>query len=236
MEVGNKINLKKSDWDFGGNVPENFVNHAQISIPFYLEGHKLISTYSDYFVKNHSICYELGVSTGELIFKLAERNKHRKNVKWIGIDSEIKMVDFAKKYTKDFKNIEIIYEDCVDFNYKTCDLVVSYYCIQFIHPSVRQILINKIFNSLNWGGAFFLFEKVRAPDARFQDISVSWYNEWKENNGFSPAEILNKTKSLKGVLEPFSTQGNSDLLRRAGFKDIMSIMKFSCFEGFLAIK
>ena len=236
MEVGNEINSKRSDWDFGGNVPENFVKHAQISIPFYLEGHKLISTYSDYFVKNNSICYELGVSTGELIVKLSERNKQRKNVKWIGIDSEIKMVEFAKNYTKNYKNIEIVFKDCLNYDFKNSDLIVSYYCIQFIQPSIRQLLINKVFNSLNWGGAFFFFEKVRAPDARFQDISVSWYNEWKESNGFSPNEIFNKTKSLKGILEPFSTQGNLDLLYRAGFKDVMSIMKCSCFEGFLAIK
>jgi len=27
-----------------------------------------------------------------------------------------------------------------------------------------------------------------------------------------------------------------DLLKRAGFSDIMTIMKYVCFEGFLAIK
>jgi len=49
-------------------------------------------------------------------------------------------------------------------------------------------------------------------------------------------EILHKQRSLKGVLEPFSTQGNLDLLKRAGFVDIMTVMKWVCFEGFLAIK
>ena len=45
-----------------------------------------------------------------------------------------------------------------------------------------------------------------------------------------------KTRSLKGVMEPFSTQGNIDLLKRSGFKDINTIQKYICFEGFLAIK
>jgi tRNA (cmo5U34)-methyltransferase len=45
-----------------------------------------------------------------------------------------------------------------------------------------------------------------------------------------------KTRSLKGVLEPFSTQGNIQLLKRSGFKDIMTVFKYGCFEGFLAIK
>ena len=67
-------------------------------------------------------------------------------------------------------------------------------------------------------------------------MSVALYNDFKAKNGFSADEILNKTTSLKGVLEPFSTEGNLGLLRRAGFTDIMSVMKWVCFEGFLAIK
>jgi tRNA (cmo5U34)-methyltransferase len=37
-------------------------------------------------------------------------------------------------------------------------------------------------------------------------------------------------------MEPFSTQGNTDMLRRAGFVDIVTVHKYVCFEGFLAIK
>ena len=49
-----------------------------------------------------------------------------------------------------------------------------------------------------------MFEKIRANDARFQDIFSIIYNDFKLKNGYSPDEIINKTKSLKGVLEPFS--------------------------------
>ena len=62
------------------------------------------------------------------------------------------------------------------------------------------------------------------------------YIEFKLDQGFDQVEILGKQRSLKGVLEPFSTQGNIDLLKRAGFSDIMTIMKSVSFEGFLAIK
>jgi len=66
------------------------------------------------------------------------------------------------------------------------------------------------------GGAFLYFEKVRPPDARFQDIMTGIYNEYKLEQGYSPDEIIQKSRSLKGVLEPFSTQGNIDMLPRAG--------------------
>jgi tRNA (cmo5U34)-methyltransferase len=62
------------------------------------------------------------------------------------------------------------------------------------------------------------------------------YNDFKYRNGFSPEEIVEKARSLKGVMEPFSTQGNLDLMARAGFKDVVTVQKYLCFEGFLAIK
>ena len=65
---------------------------------------------------------------------------------------------------------------------------------------------------------------------------TSMYNEYKLNNGYTPDEIMGKIKSLKGILAPFSTQGNLALLKRAGFVDFMTVMKYVCFEGFLAIK
>ena len=108
--------------------------------------------------------------------------------------------------------------------------------MQFVHPSKRQLIFNKIFKSLNWGGCFIIFEKVRYPDARFQDMINQIYLDYKIEQGFSPVSILNKSRSLKGVMEPFSTFGNTQLLKRAGFIDIVSIFKFACFEGFLAIK
>ena len=55
--------------------------------------------------------------------------------------------------------------------YQSYDVIISYYTMQFIPPSIRQEAFNNIFKSLNWGGAFIFFEKVRAPDARFQDFS-----------------------------------------------------------------
>ena len=115
-------------------------------------------------------------------------------------------------------------------------MIVANYTIQFLPPRIRQAVIDKIYQALNWGGAFCMFEKVRAPDGRFQDYANQVYVEFKLESGFNEAEIVNKTRSIKGVMEPFSTQGNLDLLRRAGFIDVMTIQKYVCFEGFLAIK
>ena len=133
-------------------------------------------------------------------------------------------------------NVKIINSKLENVKFKNCSIITSFFTIQFIHPSKRQILINKVFKSVNWGGGFFMFEKVRYPDARFQDMINQIYMDYKIDQGFSPVSIVNKSRSLKGVMEPFSTNGNLQLLKRAGFKDIVTIFKFASFEGFLAIK
>lgn len=234
-DVGDKIKTSNANWRFNEDVVPGFDSHVSKSVPLYKEGHDLISKISDFFISDNSICYEIGCSTGSLLKILDERNS-KTNVSFIGIDSEQAMANYAKEKCKSSSSISIINNDAVDFEFEKCDLIISYYTMQFIKPRYRQILIDKIYKSLNWGGAFILFEKVRAPDARFQDISTALYTDFKIENNYTPDEIINKTKSLKGVLEPFSSKANEDLLKRAGFEDFMTVMKYVCFQGFLAIK
>ncbi len=233
--VGDNIAAPNAAWSFGADVPETFVSHVSRSVPFYEAGHELICEVSDFFVRDDSICYEIGVSTGELLGKLARHNAG-KRARWCGIDVEESMIARAKKHLAGLSNVEVHVGNAIDWEFEKTDMVVSYYCLQFIPPKSRQIVIDTIYERLNWGGCFLLFEKVRAPDARFQDMMSALYQDFKLRQEFSPSEIVAKARSLKGVLEPFSTQGNLDMLKRAGFVDVMSIMKYVCFEGFLAIK
>ena len=193
---------------------------------------------SDFFVKEESLIYEVGSSTGTLTFKLAEHNKSKKSATFIGIDIEKAMVVEANKKLKKNKNknVKFFNADMLKYKMKKADLIICYYTIQFTPTATRQDLINKLYNNLNWGGALVLFEKVRGPDARFQDIASNLYIDYKLRLKYTPDDIISKSLSLKGILEPFSTKGNIDLLKRAGFKDINTIQKYICFEGFLAIK
>lgn len=235
MNVGESIIAKNASWTFGGKVPETFDDHVTKSVPLYEEGHDLITKISDFFLDNGSVCYEIGCSTAKLSKKILDHNKE-KQITIIGLDNEAAMVKYAKSKYEGVDDLSIECANAADFQFKKSDLIISYYTLQFIKPKVRQLVVDNIYESLNWGGAFILFEKVRACDARFQDIMSALYMDYKLDNGYSSNEIVGKLRSLKGVLEPFSTNGNLDILKRAGFVDIMSIMKYVCFEGFLAIK
>ncbi len=234
MRVGDDIVLKDPNWKFSGDTVKNFEEHIKRSIPYYDDGHKLVEDLSDFFIKDDSNVYELGSSTGRLSYNLAKKHSH-KDAKFNAIEIEEDMVKEAKSRYKS-KNLEFICDDIVTMELEKSDFIISYYTTQFIHPKFRQNLIDKVYNSLEWGGAFVLFEKVRANDARFQDITSTLYMEYKLKNGYSADEIVSKQRSLKGVLEPFSSEANKDMLKRAGFVDILTVFKYLNFEGILAIK
>lgn len=236
--VGDNITAINAGWTFSGAVADTFDDHVSKSVPLYREGHKLTCAISDFFVKPGSRVYEIGSSTGTLSMALAKHNAHKEGCTYIGVDVEADMVAKAneKAQAAGLRNVSFVADDVTAMTFEPADLIVAYYTVQFIRPSVRQQLLDKIYAALHWGGAFVLFEKVRGPDARFQDIATALYHDYKLEQGYSPDEIVSKSRSLKGVLEPFSSQGNVDLMKRAGFQDIMTVQKYICFEGMLAIK
>ena len=99
FDVGEGIEASNARWTFSDKVPEKFSNHVKRSVPLYDEGHELVLKLSDFFIQENSICYELGVSTGALIKKLAKRHK---NTKFLGIDIEKKMIEQAQKEIESF--------------------------------------------------------------------------------------------------------------------------------------
>ena len=234
-KVDKKLTLKSNKWNFDGDVNKYFDSHVKRSVPLYAETHKLVCSFSDYFINESSTIYDIGCSTGTLIQKIAKRHKDLKNLNLIGLDISQNMVNHSKTKSR-YNNVKYFKRDITKVKFKKSSMMISMYTIQFIPPKHRQDLINKIYDCLDWGAGFLFFEKVRGSDARFQEMMQNVYIDYKIDNKFSSDEIINKSRSLKGVLEPFSREGNLGLLKRAGFENIETIFRFNCFEGYMAIK
>ena len=235
--AGDNIKTELSSWDFSGKTPLNFDKHISRSVPGYEDGQDLIASYSDFFMGlTPKRIYDIGCSTGSLLEKIDLRHPN-KNLNYVGIDIVPEMIEVAKrrKFSHSEK-VNFLSKDILNTKLERSSIILSYYTLQFILPSVRQELVNKIYESLAWGGAFFVFEKTRGPDGRFQDMNTHVYNEYKLKNGYSPEEIFSKSRSLVGVLEPFSEKGNYEIFKRAGFLDIQCIYSNICFKGWLCIK
>ena len=234
-QVDNRITAENAAWTFSG-IADEFDEHVIKSVPLYEMGHDLVCKLSDFFLPENAVVTELGTSTGALAGKFLRHNAARGDIRYVAVDREEGMLELARQRCAEDPRVTFLNEDIVTYPIEKSTMVLSYFTLQFIPPRSRQDVYDRIYDALEWGGALVLFEKVRAPDARFQDIANQLYHEFKLDQGFDEVEILNKQRSLKGILEPFSTQGNIDMLRRAGFVDIMPMIKYVSFEGFLAIK
>ena len=56
------------------------------------------------FIKDKSVCYELGCSTGTLLNQISKRHQNKRLNKFIGIDIEKDMIKFAKKIIEKILN------------------------------------------------------------------------------------------------------------------------------------
>lgn len=235
FSAGDSIEAEPASWTFRGtSVVNAFDTHVARSVPCYELGHWLVEQLSDFFLHDSSLIVDLGCSTGTLLRNLASRHKNP-NLRFLGFDTSSDMLSKATNNTIDSR---ILYtnEPFLNYCFDSLSFISSYYTMQFIHPKERQLYFDMIYQSLDWGGAFLLFEKTRAPDARFQDITTSLYSEYKAKNGYTPGEIYAKSLSLRGVLNPYTVNANLEFLARAGFSDIMPIFKIISFDGFLCIK
>lgn len=234
--VGNSISAPTSGWSFSGSVNNSFDAHVEKSVPDYQAMHSLILKLSDFFVHSDSVVYDLGCSTGSLTKALGQRFEgSRDSARVIGVDIEPEMIDFALRRNA-HRAVQYLACDILAVELEKSDLIVMNLTAQFIPPKNRELLMRSIWSALNWGGGLILFEKIRGSDARFHDIFLSIYRDFKEEQGFTLAEIASKEKALRGVMEPFSEKGNLRLLEAAGFEDIETVFRSIPFSGFLAIK
>ena len=80
-------------WRFNDNVAKNFDKHVNQSIPHYGDLQIYISSLAEWFIKDGSLIYDLGCSTGESV-----KNISRKTIKE-KYDAKIKAAE-AKKGKK----------------------------------------------------------------------------------------------------------------------------------------
>lgn len=243
LDIGNQFIQNPGNWEFNEGIVDDFDDHIYRSIPRYKDCHNLGVIVSDFFLNDGSKIYDLGSTSGAFIEKLCLYHKGKKNlnVNCVEIMSnfcKFSEARFKKLELNKFHSIAVINDDIrnIAFEEKSIDFITSFFTLQFIKPSLRFEILSTIYRSLNWGGGFIFFEKVRGADARFQDILNYLLNMEKLEREFTHHEILAKSLALVGKMEPFSDFGNREILHQAGFRDIEVIFKHINFQGYLCIK
>ncbi len=97
-------------------------------------------------------------------------------------------------------------------------------------------LLQRIYDGLVEGGALIIAEKTLADTARLQDALAFPYYDIKLEQGFSEKELLDKERSLRGLMNLWTEAELKQALRQVGFREIEPIWRNFAFIGILALK
>lgn len=237
-EVFKETFTKPSDFEFSGKVAKVFDDMVNRSVPFYEEIQRMIGDLAATHYQKHSIIYDLGCSTGTTLLQIHQAISG--NVKMIGIDDSLDMLDKCKIKLKDAgitNTIDLQVEDLNNgIDIEDASVVVLCLTLQFVRPINREKIIKKIFTGLKKNGVLIIVEKILAEDSSFNRDFIEYYYEMKRRHHYSEMEISQKREALENVLIPYKLSENITLLRDAGFSHVEVFFKWYNFAGFIAKK
>jgi tRNA (cmo5U34)-methyltransferase len=215
---------------------KDFESHIGRSIPGY---HELVRTcigLSRRFVQPGTTVVDVGCSTGHLLASTQGHNQSaRPDVNYLGLDL---VPDFNVHWGR-LKSGNVHFEVCDARSYqgfKDLSLAYSLFTIQFIRPPDKVPLLRRIYDGMVEGGVLIIAEKTLADTARLQDALAFPYYDFKLEQGFSEKELLDKERSLRGLMNLWTEAELKQALRQVGFREIEPIWRNFAFIGILALK
>jgi tRNA (cmo5U34)-methyltransferase len=234
--VDDTISAVPGAWRFDAEVSQAFDSHVRKSVPFYDEMQRMVTELSEYFVRDQSVVFDLGSSTGATLANLSRAHENKENVQFIGIDLSKSMVEEARSKI-DRPNVRFFHKNILDVDFTPApNFVTSLYTLQFLTLAERRQLLARVNDGLVEGGGLLVVEKVRAEHSFYEDMWLELYWDFKSRQGLSADQILSKANSIRGVLNPLTCEENIDLLKQTGFGRVEIFFKWYNWAGFLAVK
>ena len=234
--VDDLITAVPGNWKFDEQVAKSFHSHVRKSIPLYDNIQGMVVELSEWFVRDGSVLYDIGSSDGETIKLLSDKHSQKTGVQFTGLDTSSAMVEEAGRRI-DGENIRFIHQGVNAFSgISDAAYITSLFTLHFLPLKDRLNVLRKIHSGLEDGGAFVFVEKIRAEDSFFEDIWTELYWDYKKRQGLSDDMILQKARSLRGILQPLSLSQNLAILKSVGFTQIDVFFKWYNYSGIIAVK
>ncbi|NBI43674.1 carboxy-S-adenosyl-L-methionine synthase CmoA [[Haemophilus] felis] len=229
---------KLGDFTFDESVAEVFPDMIQRSIPGYSNIITAIGMLAARFVTENSQVYDLGCSRGAATLSV-RRNVTANNVKIIGIDNSLPMVERCRQHIQAYQSrvpVEILCDDIRHIEIENASMVILNFTLQFLPPEDRQQLLEKIYQGLNPNGVLVLSEKFRFEDHQVNELLIDLHHQFKRANGYSELEVSQKRTALENVMRPDPISLHKSRLTNIGFSHVE--LWFQCFNfgSMIAIK
>jgi len=231
--------LKKiADFKFDESVVDVFPDMIQRSVPGYETIVHTIGELAKSVVKPNTRVYDLGCSLGAASLSVARATQNLP-CDIIGIDSSEAMVNRCRRMVQAFNlpnPVNIVHQNAQDSEIDNASMVVMNFTLQFIPPSDRTALLQKIYNGLNSEGILVLSEKIKHPTIAGNELLIDLHHQFKRNNGYSELEVSQKRAAIEKVMLTDTFQEHEQRLKSVGFSDVVMWFKCYNFTSLIAIK
>jgi tRNA (cmo5U34)-methyltransferase len=214
-----------SSTKFSFDTITDFDDHIAKSIPNYHLLNDAVRDLSSFFTKEDFAVVDLGCSTGTLLESIPFQGTK------LGIDIAGNLlpeshdeVQYVQKDLRSFRNLG-----------KTPSLVISLFTLQFLPLADRPNILSLVYDELAEGGAFIWAEKVHEQEGELERVMNFGYYDFKGKH-FTPAEIMQKEKDLRPIMQTNTSSRNLIMAENAGFSVGTMFWKFYNFEAWLFIK
>ena len=174
--------------------------------------------------------------------QLLEENKdHSLEATYVGVEiAEGFFKDLDKRYKDIIKSnpwaqVEFIKDDIRNYEFRNCSLVTSIFTLQFMPKRYRKLVIKRIYDGLNCGGAYIFAEKTICENALVQDMITFNYYDYKKKS-FTNDDIMDKEVKLRHMMKPNTWNEIQEMIIDAGFSVVQPFWRNHAFVGALAVK
>lgn len=225
-------------FSFNQQVVDVFPDMINRSVPGYAQILDGIGKIAEECCPSSALIYDLGCSLGGASLSIA-KHLSSKNPRIRGVDNSDAMISRCQQHIQAYSYgacIELFEGDLIDFELEECDMVVVNFTLQFVEPSMRQHVLNKICRHLKPGGILVLSEKIKHLDQNIDEILIGLHHSFKRENGYSDLEISQKRNALEDVMKIDTLQMHQERLLDAGFKASSVWFQQLNFLSIIAVK
>ena len=132
----------KKQFEFDEDVAVVFDDMLSRSVPHYDEMLNLTTSFALKYIDDNSTIYDLGCSTATTLINIAKHSD--KELDLIGIDTSEAMINQAKHKAKAYGiDINFIQNDIFDVDFKSSNVIISNYTLQFIPWIVSSSFVSE---------------------------------------------------------------------------------------------
>jgi len=234
--------VPKLDWldfAFDEQVVHVFPNMISRSVPGYWEVNQKTAVWASHYHQPNTRVYDLGASLGAASWGIAQLCKGQPLI--VAVEKSSAMVKQLRENLDASReivdhNIQVVEGDVCTLPLEPASVIVCNYCVQFICPTGRAALIQKIYEALLPGGVFLLAEKIAMADAESDSKVRELHHKWKMQQGYTLNEVERKSRSIANVMPVDTIETHIQRLKGAGFGTVVQWAQHFNFVSILAVK